>query len=136
MPLMDGGSGIASGAGAAGAAGVAGVEGTGAAALPEADNAIADSVAATSRRAWQRAADVGVTVGQGAAAVGVSVGERAVDVGQATANLAAKTPVVAKAPVRGTLGAGASVGHGARRVGAATGGFFTRVASSISKALP
>jgi beta-lactamase regulating signal transducer with metallopeptidase domain len=104
------------------------------------DNALADGVAATSRYAWQRAADVGVavgqgaadvgvTVGQGAAAAGVHVGQRAVDVSQATASLAVKTPVR-----RGTLGAGASVGRGAKRAGVATGGFFARVATSVTKA--
>jgi len=78
----------------------------------------ADGAPGSSRRVWKRAADLGVAAGQSAPNVGQNVG-------QATASLASST-----------LGAGASVGQRAKRAGTATGGFFSRVASSISRALP
>jgi beta-lactamase regulating signal transducer with metallopeptidase domain len=49
-----------------------------------AENGLTDAVGAKNRRAWQRAAGVGVTVSQGAANVGITVGQGAKRVGTAT----------------------------------------------------
>jgi beta-lactamase regulating signal transducer with metallopeptidase domain len=77
----------------------------------EAENTLADADQAKSRRALQRVAGVGATVGQGAANVGVTVGQ-------------------------GVATVGTTVGQGAKHVGTATGGFFTHVVTSIARALP